>query len=309
MKRFLMLVVLGLVLILPQRGMTEEVADYLILNDIGQYKLEGVALFKDDPFTPYRKLSSAGILGATGHWVLDHDHKTYETAYTGGTGYPAPTVTLTHHCPTSTCTTPLTSPNGLTWLLHEVEDGYRDRDDSDGRLGRLSGAGVKIREIDGNKIIYWGLGGGSYSWISSGNKVSEIKYVDLQRTKPEPIEVIKAYLAKHPSLITLTDTELKSTAHNEQWIKDEMDRRLWLCDKWIMQLQLGKAEMDKVLRETVAHMNVFLDYREKYYGMKAATEKQTLSEYQQANNGTAIKNKLTEYKAWWAANKNKAISL
>ncbi len=56
-------------------------------------------------------------------------------------------------------------------------------------------------------------------------------------------------------------------------------------------------------------MNVFLDYREKYYGIKAVDEKSLLAGYLTANNGTAIKAKLTEYKNWWVVNKEKAISL
>lgn len=128
MRRFIIFVVCGLALIaLPKRGMTQDrPEDYLILEDIGRYKLEGVSLFKDDPFVAYRKSSHAGMLGATGHWVFDHNDITYETAYTGGSGYSAPTVTITHHCPSSTCTTPATSPNGLTWLLHELDLEFRN---------------------------------------------------------------------------------------------------------------------------------------------------------------------------------------
>jgi hypothetical protein len=56
-------------------------------------------------------------------------------------------------------------------------------------------------------------------------------------------------------------------------------------------------------------MTVFLDYREKYYEVKAADEKNLLAGYLNTNNGTGIKVKLAEYKNWWAVNKSKAISL
>ncbi|MBI5026928.1 MAG: hypothetical protein HZC12_09455 [Nitrospirae bacterium] len=56
-------------------------------------------------------------------------------------------------------------------------------------------------------------------------------------------------------------------------------------------------------------MEVVLNYREKYYGINAKDEKNLLSNYLLQNNGTAIKNKLTEYKNWWNLNKDKAISL
>jgi hypothetical protein len=56
-------------------------------------------------------------------------------------------------------------------------------------------------------------------------------------------------------------------------------------------------------------MNIFLDYREKYYETKAADEKNLLAGYLNTNNGTAIKAKLTEYKNWWLIHKTDAISV
>ena len=88
-----------------------------------------------------------------------------------------------------------------------------------------------------------------------------------------------------------------------------MDRRLWLCDKWFMQLQLRKVEEKQVYQESVKSMNIFLDYREKYFGIKAADEKNLLAGYLNTNNGTGIKAKLKEYKDWWVVNKDKSINL
>ncbi|HWR58349.1 MAG TPA: hypothetical protein VN328_05625 [Thermodesulfovibrionales bacterium] len=56
-------------------------------------------------------------------------------------------------------------------------------------------------------------------------------------------------------------------------------------------------------------MEVFLNYREKYYGLKAADEKNLLAGYLNSNNGTGIQAKLTEYKTWWLTNKGKVINL
>jgi hypothetical protein len=56
-------------------------------------------------------------------------------------------------------------------------------------------------------------------------------------------------------------------------------------------------------------MNIFLNYREKYYGIQAMDDKDVLAGYLRANNGTAIKAKLAEYKNWWSVNKEKAINL
>jgi hypothetical protein len=76
-----------------------------------------------------------------------------------------------------------------------------------------------------------------------------------------------------------------------------------------MALQTGKAEEKTVYRNAVDSMQVFLDYREKYYGISAKSEKQVLWEYLQANNGTGIKDKLQKYKSWWSGNRDKAISV
>jgi hypothetical protein len=152
-------------------------------------------------------------------------------------------------------------------------------------------------------------GGGNYRWLS-GNKVIMIEYQDSQLTKPEPLEIVKTYLAKHPSSLSpISLAQLRSAENKTKWIKDEMDRRLWLCDKWEAEFQLGKVQQKDMLQEQVKSMEVFLNYREKYYGMKAADEKNLLNGYLSQNNKTAIKNKLDEYKQWWSANKTKAISL
>jgi hypothetical protein len=289
MKKIMILLLL--LLLLPVTSFSQEIGDYLILQDIGGYKYR--------PKPTKRIYGSSGVLIGAGHFDLDHDDITYETRYIMSEPILGVEVKVTQHA----------GRDSDKWLLHEVEDSYRDGDDSKGRLGLLSGVGVKIRQIDGNKVFYWGLGGGSYTWVSGLYKVIEIKYVDLQRRKPEPLEVIKAYLSKHPSSMTLTDIELKSAAHNEQWIKEEMERRLWLCDKWLLQVQMGKVQLSDALRTIVDCMVVFLDYREKYYGMSAKDEKVGLYGYLSAKDGTSIKNKLTEYKNWWNVNKARSINL
>jgi hypothetical protein len=210
--------------------------------------------------------------------------------YIGGNELPSPVVSVTQHA----------GADSDRWLLHEVERGFR----SDDLESQFEGT---IKEIDGNKIITF-LYGTAYRWVSN-NIVVYIKYSDPQLAKPEPMEVVKAYLARHPSTITMTDAEAKGRAHNEAWIKDEMERRLWLGDRWFMQLQLEKAELGDVLREAVGHMGVFLEYREKYYGISGEEEKVRLSEFLREQNGTEIKNRLDALKSWWADNKGNGIDL
>ena len=96
-------------------------------------------------------------------------------------------------------------------------------------------------------------------------------------------------------------------AHNEKWIKDEIDRRLWLGGKWMARIE-ASGDLNE-LSSVVKSLNVFLDYREKYYGIDAAAEKKTLWEYQQAKNKAGIKTKLEEYKTWWEGNKDNPITL
>ena len=276
----------------------EDVSPYLILNDIPPYQrltqTKDTHTKKLRTIPGYTSYPGAGVLAGADHFIPDHSDMTFETTYQNDEiGI---SVEVTKHA----------GSDSDKWLLHEMEDGYRDGDNSNGKLGLLSGDGVKIRDIGGSKIIYWGLGGGNYTWLS-GQNVVEIKYTDLQRTTPEPREVIQAYVLKHPSTISII--LVLDKAHDVKWIKDEMDRRLWLCDKWFLQMTLKKADEKQVYQETVKSMNIFLEYREKYFSMKAADEKNLLSDYLSANNGTNIKAKLKEYKDWWSLNKEKSITL
>jgi len=268
--------------------------DYLILTDIGPYILSRPqAFFPGEPPTGGpREYDRSGILATTDHFP-DHADKTYEVMYMGGgSGNPSPTVQVTQHA----------GVDSDRWLLHEVDKGFRTS------LG-IPGDSYGPRQIDGQTVLEFGGGGREYRWLS-GNKVVRIQYTDLQMEKPEPIEVVRAYLVKHPSTLSaITLRQLRSTENKTTWIKDEMERRLWLCDKWFMQLQLGKVQESQVLQESVKSMVVFLDYREKYYSVAAASEKNLLAGYLNTNNGTGIRTKLAEYKMWWQANKSAAINL
>jgi hypothetical protein len=76
-----------------------------------------------------------------------------------------------------------------------------------------------------------------------------------------------------------------------------------------LQVQIGKVEMNDVLQTIVKCLNIFLDYREKYYGVTKSDEKAALWGYLDRKDGTSVKNKLTEYKSWWNVNKARAINL
>ena len=267
--------------------------DYLILQDIGSYKLfTGITgrVFSGPP-SKFSQTNTGGVLDASGHF-LEGD-VSYEASYTEPSSkWPFIDVEVTKH----------SGGDADKWLLHEVNREFRT-------YYGIPDPSYIIKTINGNTIYTFGSAGWDYRWVS-GDKVIMIEYHDAQMAKAEPLEVVQAYLAKHPSTLpAITMQDLYSAANKTTWIKDEMDRRLWLCDKWFYQLQLGKVQQSDALQAAVKSMNVFLDYRTKYFGIKAADEKNLLVSYLSTNNGAGIKNKLVEYKAWWAANKGKQINL
>lgn len=218
------------------RGVTQE-ANLLILEDIGVFRLERESREFSDrklrAITPYKKYNgSAGIVGGAGHFAYDHNDVTYETGYDNSTFGMGVSVQVVKH----------SGSDSDKWLLHEVEDSYRSNDKL--RLGLLStGAVIKRLVANGDRFFSIRLGGGTYMWLSN-NVVVNISFVDLNGGKPEPVEVIQAYLQKFPS--TIPSSLVLDKAHDIQWIKDEMERRLWLGDKWFYQLQLGKVQHRRI---------------------------------------------------------------
>lgn len=277
------LLILSLVLFQPASLFAVAVSDYLIDTNIGEYTKS----------YPGACSEGSGIVAGADHFMEDHtdvvcDIRYYKKAIRLGVE-----VQVSRH----------SGPDSDKWLLHEVEDGYRDTDVSQAILTE----GTVVRLINGNRIFSWGAG--SYTWISGSNIVVRLEYHDLTGAKPEPIDVIKTYLNKYPSSITLTDLEAKSRTHSEKWIKDEMERRLWLCDKWFSQTELLRTNQKKVLQEQVKSINVFLDYREKYFGLVAKDEKNALTQYLSQNDSANIQARLKTYKDWWTAHKGDSISL
>lgn len=261
---------------------TLNVSDYLIDTVIGEYSKSY------DGSCP----KGSGVIAGAGHFKIDHIDYACDIRYYNELIDNGIEVQVTQHA----------GGDSDKWLLHEVEDSFRDPDVLEASLAE----GTRIREIDGQKIFFYGVGIVGYRWLNNSIVVN-IQYTNLSGPKVEPLEVVKAYLVKHPSTITLTDADIKSRSHNEQWIRDEMDRRLWLCDKWFEQLQLEKVQQKQALQEVVSSMNVFLDYREKYYGLKAENEKNLLSGYLSEDNATSIKAKLQQYKEWWTTNKSGSL--
>lgn len=260
----------------------QSTSDFLILNNIGEY------IFRSNRVTV---IENAGPLVPTGHF-RGHGDITYEGIYIHPQTYLGAEVQITQH----------SGSDADEWLLHEISRDFRN-------YYGLPGDNFVMREINGATIMAVGSGGWDYRWLS-GNKVIHIAYTDLQMEKPEPLEIVKAYLAKHPSTLpAMTSADLRTSANETIWIKDEMTRRLWLCDKWLIYSQTGKVERSDLVRELVDHLTVFLRYRDKYYNVAAESDLVFLYDCKQTNNQPKIEKKVAEYKAWWAANKNKPITL
>ena len=293
MKRILLLSIFISILWGPAHVLSQGVADYLILQDIGQFRLtKPEKMFPGEPPSGGPRTYDGDKSVYIARHFIDHIDKSYEVMYLGGGANSSPTVKVAQHV----------GGDSDKWLRHEIELPLRT-------YYGIPGETFATRIIDGNTIIADGSGGWTYLWLSN-NKVIEIGYTDLQLEKDEPLEVLKAYLAKHPSTLTpVTSYELRTAANETKWIKDEMERRLWLCDKWFMALQLEKAVLKEVLEESVINMLVFLEYRDKYYGISARAEKRLLWIAQEQKDGTTIKNKREEYKTWWKKNKDKRINL
>lgn len=259
-------------------------SDYLILQSIGEYHNSGKGKCGE----------GSGIIAATGHYGEDHSDLTCRTGYYNKGQDLAISIVVTQHA----------GSESDRWLLHEVEDGIRDSENLEEKIHDGGG----IREIDGNKIFYYShptWGGGYYRWISNTKKVVYINYSG-NKGKPEPLEVVRAYLQRFPSSITYTDAYIKSRAHNEEWLRDEMERRIWLSEKWmgLIKAQSKPEELDRVRK----HLEVFLKYREKYLGVKVTQkEVEGLERVEESGDVVGMEGKVKGYREWWESNRSKPL--
>lgn len=272
------------------RELDAKVSNYLILNDIDSYKQSSKSEFMGIKFHNENKnLREVDI--TTKRFVDEeyNNYKVYKTIYIGSLGKSSPMVEIKEYSQRSN-------------LLHNVEYNYRDK--GWGRIGLLI-QGAQLRLIDGNKIIFLeGRGERHYNWVS---KNVVVNIICSESNKPEPLEVIQAYLRKFPSTIPAS-LEFDQN-HTKKWIKDEMERRLNISNMLFERIRTATLPEKKALKEAVDSLNVFLEYREKYFGKESKFEKQLLQENLDTNNQTDIKKKLSEYNKWWRENKGESIDL
>ena len=260
----------------------QDISEYLIVNDIGGFRASKNPSEGQGP----------GILIATGHFYQDHQDITYETGYFNLTTRVGPDVQVTRHA----------GVDSDQWLLHEVEMDFRENYGTPGDC-------YVMRQIDGNTIMADGIGGWFYRWVSN-NTVINIQYNDSQMTKPEPLEVVRAYLAKYPSTLSLmTSADLREDANRAKWIKDEMGRLLWLCDRWFIWQSGGNISIGDALEKVVKYLSYFLDYRQKCYSISSDEAKTELEAALRSGDNTLISARLNDYKQWWEGHKGDTITL
>ncbi|MBU1686133.1 MAG: hypothetical protein KJ589_02165 [Proteobacteria bacterium] len=293
MKQFSIFLIMFLLLCNPVPVLSQGVDDYLILEGVGVYELYTGILGRvfSGPPTKYSRSLSGGVLSGGDHF--SEQDTSYAASYKEpGGNWPFVKVEVTQH----------SGGNSDQWLIHEVESGFRTY------YGSPDESYV-ARQVGDQTIIALGSAGWVYRWISN-NIVIEIEYQDSQMEKPEPLEVVQAYLAKFPSTLPeFTSADLRTDASKEKWIKDEMERRLWLGDKWFAWQEAGSSDVAETLREVNRSIEVFLNYREKYFGINADLEKESLYTLISNQNLQGMKDKLAEYKSWWATNKSGSINL
>lgn len=270
-------------------------SDCLVTTDIGKFTYR---------VRDARLGNACGVVGGADHFKLDHVDSICNGRYSNLSeirGLPleeAEEKSLSVHVEV----TQHTGGDSDKWLLHEVDADFRT-------YYGIPGKSYGPEKIEGQTILVDSAGGNDYRWLS-GNKIIKIEYIDLQMTKSEPLEVVKAYLAKNPSTIApFTLQELRNSANVTKWIKEEIDRRLWLCDKWNAQSQAGSVRQADLIYNLLRSMEVFLNYRQKYYGVAAKSDLEALFDYKQKNDVASIQTKLKEYKTWWAKHKDKRIRL
>jgi hypothetical protein len=184
-KSILIVAVIMLVAIVALAA--DNAATYLIMGDIPPYYRLTQAF---DAYTDklktipgYTMHGGSGMLAGADHFLFDHSDITYETTYQSDELDMGMSVQITQH----------SGSDSDKWLMHEVDSDFRS-------YYGIPTESYSPLKIDAQTILDDSVAGETYRWIS-GNKVIEIKYRDLEMTKPEPLEVVKAYLAKHPSTI------------------------------------------------------------------------------------------------------------
>ena len=270
----------------------DHVSDFLILEDIGEYKLSfetmDLILLRTKKGPGYVVKSSSGYL-LPSHCIIDHQDITFTATYFNPKDHRLwVKVDVTKH----------QGGDSDRWLANELESAF------------WGAQGISLRNIDGNHIfikeeteysttseknvtvltLYKKI---EYGWLS-GNIVVRFQYHQYEKEYGPP-QLLSKYLKKHPSTISLTVEDASSKYHERQYLHDKMKRQLWLGNKWRSQAENGVIEADEGMALMVKQMFLFLNTREKVLGIKAEKEKMKLWKLLESKDKDSITNILSAY--------------
>jgi hypothetical protein len=192
------LIIVAILFVTMKAYANDDAAAYLIMNDIPPfYRLtETIDAYthKRKTIPGYTSNRLSGALQGVDQYLVDLPI-TYETTYQSDTLEIGIGVQVTK----------FVSSDSDKWLVHELDMAFRDKFDNALYVPRL---------INGQTLFVMAIvDGRSYRWLS-GKTVIAIEYRGSPRTLPEPMEIVHAYLLKHPSTLPpLTLQELRSAAN------------------------------------------------------------------------------------------------
>ena len=178
-----------------------DLSNCLVNNDIGKYVYD----------TSSARIGNAsGVVGNADHFKLDHTDSICTAEYSNineVSGLQTRNEILAKLLSVDVQVTQHTGGDSDRWLLHELDIEFR-------KFYGIPGDPYAMRVINGNTIITYGSAGWVYRWLSN-NIVINIEYNDAQFNKPEPLEIVQAYLTKFPSTIpTITSADLRIITTN-----------------------------------------------------------------------------------------------
>ena len=290
----------------PEKG--HDISQYLILEDIGDYSWTGSQQKKGisgGPVRTYARLPeyilerSPGMLSEIEHFNLDHEDITFITKYEtkGSIGKRSRgflgivNLQVTRHA----------GSDSDRWLRHEAEGRFKtEKYARQPIFGNMGGHNILVGAPEDREKIY--------CWVSD-NFVVNLQFRHVNSPDLEPEEVLKAYLAKFPSTIPPVGPVHQ---HDKEWREREMERRLWLGDKWLAWSRAEGVDFHLKYEYVIHNLYTFIDYRDMDlakglpgYLRKAfgPDEKRVLWEYLRDRNSSAIEKQLDIYKAWRVAHK------
>ncbi len=276
-----------------------DVNDYLILQDIGDYKLR---TYRNISFTENKRINNNYILKIGvepfegGHYIPDHKDIAYITEYSRERIKRQPSddsrsKRLRFICNCGDVDINIVRHMGGEsdkWLQHElVEEFIRGEDGKEKIL---------TTDINGNKVFTmtkcgFALQDVTYGWLHN-NVIIKIKCDREIGYKTTPTEIISAYLKKFPSTIQPVDIK--------KWKRDRTEYELWLGKKWMKQIKNAEPLDDKILTIALKHIFLYLNFREEEYGKKAIDDKKKLWKLYLAKDLPQINKFVADNEKWLA---------